>query len=158
MGFSIDYSSLLAYKARIEAAIMDAPIYASVAADAVAEKLVEQLQEDAPFDGAANNGVLPNEEGHLRDSFGMNDADPGEQATAEVWTNEPIKFGYVTQGTASPIFPVEKMVMWWPDAMHPTPWVSGQAANPFHEKSKDYVETFMDQIVDPVIRVWLGDL
>lgn len=156
MGFSIDLSSLQSMRQRVQNAIDTAEQFCATATDEVSTRLVEELQAEAPYDGAANNGVIPGEDGHLRDSFGSNEATPGQEATGEVWTSEPIKYGYVTQGTASPILPVQKLALWWPDAEHPVSWVSGQQANPFQEKAKDTVESELQDIVAPVINEWLS--
>jgi hypothetical protein len=158
VGFSIDTTAIQAWKQRIIEARDSAAEFCARATDEVANTLVEELQHDAPFDGEENNGVIPGEEGHLNESFGMNNADVSENATAEVWTNEPIKFQYVIQGTASPILPVEKQALWWPGAEHPVAWVSGQSANPFHEKSAGTIRDELGTIVAPCIQEWLGEV
>ncbi len=158
MEFDIDTTELDAWVARIEAAIAAAPEMCARVANEGGDLLSLALGLNAPFDGAANNGVLPNEVGHLNESFGYNEATPGEECTAQVWTSQPIKYGYVTQGTATPIFPVQKLAMWWPDAAHPVGMVRGQEANPFQEKAKSDFESEFPGYANAIVAEWLGEI
>lgn len=158
MEFEIDTTPLDEWIARIEAAIAAGPEACARIANEGAELMALALGVNAPFDGAANNGVLPNEAGHLNESFGYNEAQPGETCSAEVWTNEPIKYGYVTQGTATPILPVIKMAMWWPDAEHPVSAVRGQEANPFQEKAVADFEAEFPAAAQTIVGEWLGEI
>ena len=158
MGFSIDISAIQAWRQRIVEARDTAAEFCAQATNDVALALVEVLQHDAPFDPAENNAMIPGEEEHLNVSFGMNEAPVALSATAEVWTNEPIKFKYVTEGTVGPILPVEKQALWWPGAGHPVAWVSGQQANPFQQRSASTIENELATIVDPVIQAWLREI
>jgi hypothetical protein len=156
--FEIDTTQLDEWIARIEAAIEAAPETCARIANEGGDLLALALGVNAPFDGAANNGVLPNEAGHLNQSFGYNEATPGESCVAEVWTNEPIKYQYVTQGTATPILPVQKMALWWPDAAHPVAFVRGQEANPFQEKAKADFESEFPDAANTIVAEWLGEI
>lgn len=158
MEFNVDTSALDAWIARIQAAIDAAPEACAKMTNEGAELMALSLGVSAPFDGAANNGVLPNEAGHLNESFGYEDATPGLSCTAPVWTNEPIKYGYVTQGTATPILPVQKRAMWWPDAAHPVSSVRGQEANPFQEKAKAEFDSEISSTVAATVVEWLGEI
>lgn len=158
MGFSIDISAIQAWRQRIVDAIDNAGEFCAQATNDVALALVEELEHDAPFDPAENNGVIPGEEEHLNVSFGMNEAPAALSTISGVWTNEPIKFQYVTQGTVGPIVPVQKQALWWPGAEHPVAWVSGQQANPFQQRSASTIENEMATIVDPCIARWLGEI
>lgn len=158
MDFSIDTSALDTWIARIEAAIEAAPEACAKMANEGGELMTLALGVNAPFDGAPNNGVIPNEAGHLNESFGYNEAAPGLSCTAEVYTGEPIKYQYVTQGTDTPILPVIKRALWWPDAEHPVASVRGQAANPFQEKAKGEFESEFSGVVATCIVEWLGEI
>jgi hypothetical protein len=128
--------------ARLEAARDSLPELTAEASNVIGERSVELLIEGCPIDEAENNGVIPGEEGHLADSFlaveGIGSVD---QAQTDVMTEEPIKFGYVTEGTldVAPIQPTTKKALWWPDAPHPLPQVAGQDPNDFAQQAYDQV-------------------
>lgn len=135
MKFTLDVSGLRALQARIQFAIEDNVTYTLMEGlQNASDDAVKRLQEESPYDASPNNGVIPGEEGHLSDSFHANEVqDNGDDVVSNtVITQEPIKFQYVTQGTASPIQPKEKKALWWPDAGVPRRSVRGQQANPFH--------------------------
>lgn len=111
---------------------------------------VETLSEKSPFDEAPNNDSPEGEEGHLRDSFAyMPSVTTGNEDVMLVYTEQPIKFQYVTQGTldAAPIEPVEKKALWWPDAPHPLHEVAGQDPNPFQEEALAIIQGEIPAIV-----------
>jgi hypothetical protein len=138
MSFSVDTSGLSALIAKIKQVQTDLEPTINEALDEIADEGVALLKQAAPFDPSENNGTIPGEEGHLRDSFQTSAA---ENQHAEIITTEPIKFSYVTGGTDSPIFPVSKQAMWWPGAAHPVAQVNGQNANPFHQDVIDDLTT-----------------
>lgn len=140
MGFTFQSGGFTSLIQRVQAASQYIPAMMEASMKDTADNTVSLLHDNAPFDPAPDNGQIPGEEGHLRDSFY---ADPiqagGAHVTALVRTNEPIKFGYVVNGTDTPIVPVEKQALWWPDAPHPMPWVHGQAGNDFVGRLVDLV-------------------
>jgi hypothetical protein len=64
----------------------------------------------------------------------------------------------VTQGTDTPILPVVKRALWWPDAEHPVASVRGQAANPFQEKAVAEFESEFPDAANTIIGEWLGEI
>ncbi len=144
MSFTTDTSGLAAFIAKVKLAATMVDPAMDEALDKIAEEGVLLLQEAAPYDPAENNGVIPGEEGHLRDSFDVVPADSGE---AQIITHEPIKFSYVTQGTETPITPTIKQALWWPELEHPVAWVRGQDPNPFHEEVVDELKQVGSEII-----------
>jgi hypothetical protein len=156
MSFTVDTSGLQALRNRfmdIKATLGDV---VDQAVNEVAQEAQVMLESATPYDPEPNNGVIPGEEGHLRDSYAVTDATGGIVSTAELTTSEPIKFGYVTGGTDGPIYPRAKRALWWPALQHPVGWVSGQSANPFHQVVAEEVATegaaLIAQIVGEALR------
>jgi hypothetical protein len=132
MTFTVDTSGLQAFRARLVDIQAQLGGAVDTAIEEVADETLNRLQGATPYDPEPNNGVIPGEEEHLRESYSVTPASGGIVSTAEVTTFEPIKFGYVTGGTAGPIYPRVAKALWWPALQHPVGSVSGQNANPFH--------------------------
>lgn len=118
----------------------------------IADKAVEIIAKNAPYDEEPNNDVIPGEEGHLNESFyALEGISTGNgEAEAAVKTMEPIKLQYVTEGTDTPITPIIKQAMWWPTAEHPVALVSGQEPNPFVDESIPEIEAEVVPIVEDI--------
>lgn len=143
MAWTVNTSGLNHLRARIEAGRRLLPDIMELGINTAAEATVQELHEKCPVDDELDNGVIPGEEEHLNESFLATPAQSdGEHSIAQVKTEEPIKFSYVTQGTIdlSPILPVVARGLWWPALRHPVAFVMGQNANPFQEPIKDIVE------------------
>ena len=156
MSFTVDMRCLEAIQERFLVAQSLLGGVIQEAAETVADDSVEALKSASPYDPEPNNGVIPDEEGHLNESFYTGDAAlNGVTATVDVKTTEPIKFQYVTQGTQGPIYPVTKKALWWSALSHPVGSVAGQSANPFQEPVHDEIEATVFDIVSPFIHEWL---
>ena len=81
--------------------------------------------------------------GHLNESYSVPNIDVTDTgAMAQVITDQPTKFRFVTTGTGvyspggfgSPIVPTVQKALYWQGAPHPFRSVLGQAANPFQQQ------------------------
>ena len=159
MPFRVNIDGLLAMQERFSSAKSGLGIVLRETTTRAENEAVNQLHTNSPVDDEANNGVLPGEEGHLNESFVGDPVEVNDITShADVRTEEPIKFQYVTQGTDSPIYPVVKKAMWWPGAAHPMYSVSGQAANPFQVPIGQDIEGRMGEFAAPSLQAWLATL
>lgn len=164
MSYNVNVRGLLQLQNRLEKAQSQIPRATLKGLDVLAKAGTFSLLVSAPYDPAPDNGVIPGEEGHLRNSFyALPSVSTGlASGLAEVGTHEPIKFQYVTQGTlyATPIRPIRAKALWWPSLSHPVPFVRGQAPNPFQEKAKEKIEVKAENIFTvsfyPVLRTLAG--
>lgn len=148
---------------KLNQAKQDLKDYTEIAANDVALYAVETLQKKAPYDEAENNVSPEGEEGHLRDSFYYTAAFQSGVANStdvEVKTEEPLKFGWVTEGTedVAPIQPVQAKALWWPDAPHPLWQVAGQPPNPFQEEVYTEVNAQTASIVQEALQPVIDEL
>ncbi|GAC1589092.1 MAG: hypothetical protein NVS4B1_33440 [Ktedonobacteraceae bacterium] len=159
MGFTITMSGLTAMQSRFSIGRDGLGVLMRDGTAAIELEAVNGLHAACPVDNEADNGVIPGEEGHLDESFVGDPVMASVAAShAEVRTQEPIKFQYVTQGTASPILPTVKKAMWWPGAAHPMYSVAGQAADPFQTAVAQDIQGRMDAILAPYLQHWLSRL
>jgi hypothetical protein len=154
----MDKSSLQAFMTRLQAIMDDAPALSSLAVEAVAAEAMTLIVAATPYDAEADNGTIPDEEGHLNESYSVTPASDDVVSEAQVMTSEPIKYGYVTGGTmdVGPIMPVQAKGLWWPSAAHPFKQVSGQEANPFQQQVLTDINDELDDLVSPIIQIWIG--
>jgi hypothetical protein len=156
--FSVDIAGLLAMRQRIQDVIDALPTLLEQAVYDVAEEAVTILHDECPYDGELDNGQIPGEEGHLNDSFFVQDVDYGIVTEVEIMTSEKLKLSYVTGGTDGPIIPVSQHAMWWPALSHPVTQVQGQAANDFVTPARDILDSTVPDIIQPVIDLIITSL
>ncbi len=149
--FNVDLAGLIAMKARIQTVIDEMPAYCSEAVRLVGEETLIQLYDNCPYDGEEDNGQIPGEAGHLRDSFYVLDNRAmAIDSSSTVMTEEPIKLSYVTGGTDSPIVPLTAQALWWPGAGHPVASVNGQSGNDFITPVADEIANDVAPIIQDV--------
>jgi hypothetical protein len=161
MPYTLDTSGLQALIQRLKQAQQTLPAVVFAGVQLVADETLAALVEATPYDPAPDNGVIPGEEAHLRDSYQLTPVElQAVQAECDLRTTEPIKFGYVTQGTldVAPIYPVVKRGLWWPQLRHPVPQVAGQAPHPFQAPLPQEISDRMEDILAPVLSAWEQEL
>lgn len=156
--FSVNTDGLLALQKRIQAVANSLPDLLDQATHDVADEAVVILHDECPYDGELDNGQIPGEEGHLNDSFFVQDVASGIVTEVEIMTSEKLKLSYVTGGTDSPILPVSQQAMWWPALSHPVAQVQGQAANDFVTPARDILDASVPSILQPVIDLIVASL
>lgn len=156
--FSVNQTGLLAMKQRIQNVIEVMPTLLEQAVYDVADEAVVILHDECPYDGELDNGQIPGEEGHLNDSFFIEDVNYGIVTAVQIMTSEKLKLTYVTGGTDSPIIPVSQHALWWPALSHPVAQVQGQAANDFVTPSRDILDAEVPNIIQPVIDLIVSSL
>lgn len=137
---------------RLQAAQAAIPDLVATGVEQLGELSVTSLHDHCPVDEEDNNGVLPGEAEHLADSFVTGDVSVGVVSTMEIGTTEPIKYQYVTEGTDSPILPVEKKALWWPALEHPVASVSGQEPQPFQLDALAEIESLVPGVGAEVVQ------
>ena len=119
------------------------------AAREAGEVVRQNLQDESPR--AAVEGPPPpgDAEGHLADSFSVQDEPSSGGAAISVRTSQPRKLGYVVDGRGV-VLPVQKKALFWPALSHPVRRADPSQPNDFVNRALadlPQAEEFLDPVV-----------
>lgn len=149
MQLIVDTSGLDLLRQKIAEARDALPDLLQQAAREAGEAVRQNLQDEAPV-GAVEGPPPPGDaEGHLADSFSVQDEDSSGGAAISVRTSQPQKLEYVTEGRGE-VLPVTKKALFWRGLPHPVRRAGPSQPNDFVSKVLDNLPQ-AEEFLDPVV-------